>query len=356
MRSELELSRRQIKAALKNDEASAKVARLIYTNDTAPGIKRVRNGNGFKYYFNNKEIKDTEELLRIKSLAIPPAWDDVWISSFPEGHLQVTGLDTAKRKQYRYHPQWNEIRSQTKFFRLLDFGLSLPAIRRKIDNDLKKPGLSREKVLALVVTILDTAYIRIGNAAYEKLNGSYGLTTLKNKHVKIDGNTAKFCFIGKKGIRTNITLKSRRLSNIIKKCKEIPGKQLFEYIDNDGNINGIDSGMVNEYIKVISGNDFTAKDFRTWAGTVSALRALNEIGAWTNQTDLKRKINLMYDFVALDLGNTRNVCRKHYVHPIIVKKYEENNLPQYFNIQPKNEDETLLKKEELSLLTILEKI
>ncbi|HLN53911.1 MAG TPA: hypothetical protein VK212_09400 [Lentimicrobium sp.] len=326
MLSELGISNRQIKAALKSEEASAKAARLIYVNDTIPGIERKRIGNKFKYYFKYKEVTDTETLLRIKNLSIPPAWEKVWICANPQGHLQVTGFDQANRKQYRYHPSWNVLRSHTKYFRLFDFGLKLPLIRSRIDADLKKPGLTREKVLALVISILDTAFIRIGNSIYEKLNGSYGLTTLKNKHVKIDGTTIRFNFIGKKGIKTNASIKSKRLSNIVRMCREIPGKQLFGYINEEGIVSGIDSGMVNNYLKEISSGDFTAKDFRTWAGSVSAIRALRELGPWINQTDLKRKINLMYDMVANDLGNTRNVCKKH---------------------------ENRLKEEELSLLKML---
>ncbi len=353
MDTELSLTKRQIKAALKDEEASARAANLIYMHDDCPGIIRKRRGDKFVYYSNNKEISDTETLLRIKSLAIPPAWEKVWICNNPDGHLQVTGYDKANRKQYRYHPLWNKIRSHTKYYRLLDFGLALPAIRERIDADLRKPGMTREKILALIVSILDSTSLRIGNTSYEKLNGSYGLTTLKNKHVDINGSVVKFSFIGKKGIKNNITLKSKRLTNIIKKCKEIPGKQLFEYINDDGTISKIDSGMVNEYLKEISGSSFTAKDFRTWAGSVSALRALKEIGPASTATELKKNILLMYDIVAADLGNTRNVCKNHYIHPVVVKKYEENKLEGYFNTATENESQPLLKDDEITLLSIL---
>ncbi len=265
----------------------------------------------------------------------------------------MTGYDKANRKQYRYHPLWNIIRSHTKYFRLLEFGLSLSEIRRRIDADLRKQGMSREKVLALVVSVLDNTSLRIGNTTYEKLNGSYGLTTLKNKHVNINGSIVKFCFIGKKGIRNNVTLRSKRLTNIIRKCKEIPGKQLFEYVNEDGSISNVDSGMVNEYLKEITENSFTAKDFRTWAGSVCALRTLLELEPPTSQSDMKRKILQMYDKVALDLGNTRNVCKTHYIHPIVVKKYEENTLKQHYDYQPENENEAMLKPDELRLLSVL---
>lgn len=214
----------------------------------------------------------------------------------------------------------------------------------------------KEKVLATIIAILDSAYIRIGNSVYEKLNGSYGLSTLKDKHVKIEGSTIKFSFIGKKGIRSNITIKNRKLSGIIKKCKEIPGQHLFAYYNDEGVIQQIDSGMVNEYIREISGKDYTAKEFRTWAGSVSAIKAFNEIGSYSTQTEMKRNINQMYDYVAGELGNTRNVCKNHYIHPVVVKLYEDKKLNHYIDSGlPKESEDTinLLKNEEISLIKIL---
>jgi DNA topoisomerase I len=353
---ELEITKRQLRAALKDAPGSAKAANLSYTNDSSTGIQRKRKGEKFIYLFNNKQIKDTEELLRIKSLSIPPAWERVWICPDEKGHLQATGYDSVGRKQYRYHPLWSKIRSHTKYYRLLDFGLSISGIRQNIASDLKKPGLVKEKVLAVIIAILDSTYLRIGNSVYEKLNGSYGLTTLKNKHVKIEGSTIKFRFIGKKGIRSNVSLRNRKISGIIKKCREIPGQQLFGYVNEQGEVQQVDSGMVNEYIREISGNDFTAKDFRTWAGSVSAIRAFNEIGSFRSQTEMKRNINKMYDIVAQELGNTRNICKTHYVHPKIVKLYEESKLDRFSDtelpIAPDNIT-SLLKSEEISLLKIL---
>ncbi len=354
--NEIEITKQQLKAALKDGPGSARVAKLIYTNDATAGIQRKRKGEKFVYHFNNKQIKDIEELLRIKSLAIPPAWERVWICPDENGHLQATGYDSAGRKQYRYHALWSKIRSHTKYFRLLDFGLSLSTIRQNIEADLKKPGLVKEKVLAAIIAILDSAYIRIGNSVYEKLNGSYGLTTLKDKHVKIEGSTTRFCFIGKKGIRSTFTIKNRRLSGIIKKCRDIPGQHLFAYYNDEGVIQQIDSGMVNDYIREISSKDFTAKDFRTWAGTVSAIRALKEIGPFTTQTEMKRNINKMYDYVANELGNTRNVCKNHYIHPIVVKLYEENKLHSFIETggqDSQNGSIDFLKIEEISLIKIL---
>lgn len=350
------ISKRQLKAALKNARLSAEVVNLNYINDTLPGITREKEGDRFSYYYQGKVIKDTETLIRIKSLAIPPAWERVWISPLPEGHLQATGYDVAKRKQYRYHTLWNKIRSHTKYFRMLDFGMRLPEVRSKVEHDLSLQGMPREKILAAIITILDSAYIRIGNSIYEKINGSYGLTTLRNKHVRIDGITIKFQFTGKKGIQNNVTIRSRKLVNIIRKCKELPGQQLFGYINEDGTAKRIDSGMVNEYIREISGMDFTAKDFRTWAGSVSAVIAFRELGEFTSQAEMKRKINQMFDMVAIELGNTRNVCRSHYVNPLIIKLYEEGKLiPIIEKSLLITEENSHLKQEESILLSILKK-
>jgi DNA topoisomerase I len=351
------ISKRQIRAALKNAQLSAEVVNLSYINDSIPGITRKRKGERFIYYHEGQVVKDTETLIRIKSLAIPPAWEGVWISPIPDSHLQATGIDAANRKQYRYHPLWNKIRSHTKYYRMLDFGLSLPDIREKIEADLNLTGMPREKILAAIITILDSAYIRIGNSIYEKINGSYGLTTLKNKHAKIDGYSIKFQFTGKKGIKSNVTIRSRKLVNIIRKCKEIRGQQLFAYINGDGTIKRVDSGMVNEYIREKSGNEFTAKDFRTWAGSVGAIKAFNELGGFASQSEMKTKINQMYDMVASNLGNTRNVCRTHYVNPFIIKLYEAGKLlPMIKKASQAGSDASdNLKPEEVILLSILKK-
>lgn len=348
------ITKRQLKAALKDPKSTAKVANLVYCKDSVPGIERKADGNPFKYYYNGKAIKDTATLLRIKSLAIPPAWTNVWINPNEDGHLQVTGIDSAGRKQYRYHQAWSKIRSHTKYYRLLEFGLKLPTIRMRVENDLKKNDLSKEKLLATIITILDSAYMRIGNQVYEKVNKSYGLTTLKNKHVKIEGTEVKFCFIGKKGIKSNITIRNRRLANIIRKCKEIPGQHLFGYIDQAGEVKRVDSGMVNEYIRQISDGEFSAKDFRTWAGTVTAIKSLIEIGAYTSQTEMKKNINKMYDMVASELGNTRNVCKNHYIHPIVVEVYEEGRLDYYINKSMTDESNEQLKTEENILIQMLQ--
>lgn len=354
---QITLTKRQIKAALKDNSKSAQFVNLEYISDSKEGIKREKKGNKFIFTLKGKEIKNKETLLRIKSLSIPPAWTNVWICPSDDGHLQATGYDAAGRKQYRYHPMWSKVRSHTKFYRLLNFGIKLNDIRIRINQDLNLPDNSKNKVLATVVSILDSAYIRIGNSFYEKTNGSYGLTTLKDKHVKLEGSTIKFCFIGKKGITANITLKNKRLARNIKKCRDIPGQHLFAYIEN-GEIKKVDSGMVNNYIQEISGDSYTAKDFRTWAGSTAAIRALIELGPSETDAGSKKKINQMYDVVANELGNTRNVCRKHYVHPIITDLYVKRKLDVYVRINNSYDSKQIneLKPEEVILINILQEI
>lgn len=353
---DIQLTAKKLKRALKDNLSSAGVVNLTYTNDTQEGISRIRSGKGFKYLYKKKFIKDTETLLRIKSLVIPPAWEKVWICADPNGHLQATGFDNANRKQYKYHPSWSKVRTQTKFYRMLEFGLKLPEMRERIAFDIGSKGLQKEKVLALALSILDTASIRIGNTVYEKLNGSFGLTTLKDKHVKITGTQVKFLFSGKKGIIQNITIKSLKLARIIKKCKELPGKQLFAYIDEQGEVRNIDSGMVNDYIKQISGGTYTAKDFRTWTGSVAAIKAFTENGIFETATQINTRINEVYDIVASILGNTRAICKTHYVHPSIVQHFEQNKLDQFILRAKENIDmypNPLLKAEERVFIEIL---
>jgi DNA topoisomerase-1 len=350
--SEFKVSRRKLKGLLQDAVKSAEIISLIYVSDKDPGIQRVKQGKGFVYLRDGKTIKDKNDLRRIKSLVIPPAWENVWICSHPEGHLQATGLDLRKRKQYRYHTRWSEFRNQTKFFQLAEFGKNLSVIRKQLEKDLSKPGLPLEKVLAAVVTIMQQTNIRVGNSEYERLYGSFGLTTLKDKHVSINGNTVKFCFKGKKGVYHEIDLKSKRLANIVKQCRDIPGKELFQYYDENGERKAIDSGMVNEYIKNISGNEFTTKDFRTWTGTVQAITVLKELGCCETETEAKKKIVEALDIVAKRLGNTRTVCRKYYVHPVILDMYCNGQLEKYFQ-EPVTIDEKLSEEEGI-LMKILQ--
>lgn len=304
----------------------AKTVKLCYISGNQPGIERIKEGDSFIYFYKGERITDEKTLNRIKSLVIPPAWENVWICPKENGHIQATGIDKLNRKQYRYHASWNEVSSVTKYHRLFDFGMAIPQIRKHIKKDLSLPGYPKEKVLAAVVSLLEQTHIRIGNSFYEKLYGSFGLTTLKNRHVKLDSSQICFSFKGKKGVYHNISLKSLKLARIIKGCKEIPGKDLFNYIDDTGNANTIHSGMVNEYIHDISGQNFTAKDFRTWAGSLIALTEFMNIGGYNTETERKHNIVKVIDIVAEKLGNTRTVCRKYYIHPEVIKSYEDNTL------------------------------
>ncbi|MEA1848180.1 DNA topoisomerase IB [Chryseobacterium sp. MHB01] len=343
---------------MKDPVASAKAVHLIYTSDAeTAGITRKKNGKKYSYYKDGEKIRDKDEISRINKLVIPPAWENVWICALDNGHLQATGFDVKKRKQYRYHPLWSALRNHTKFYRMLQFGYALPDIRLQVEKDLALRNFDKRKILALIVSLMQKTNIRIGNNAYEKLYGSFGLTTLKGKHVKVQGQKISFHFKGKKGVMHDIDLKSRRLSKLIQKCKDIPGKELFQYIDDEGNRHTVDSGMVNNYIKEISGEDFTAKDFRTWSGTVSALIAFKEIGYAETHTEYKKKVKEALEMVASHLGNTSTVCRKYYVHPLVINLYENNTIKKYLDELEqieKNDGKAGLTHEEKLVLKILE--
>lgn len=343
---------------MKDPVASAKAVHLIYTSDAeTAGITRKKTGKKYSYYKDGEKIRDKDEITRINKLVIPPAWESVWICALDNGHLQATGFDVKKRKQYRYHPLWSALRNHTKFYRMLQFGYALPDIRLQVEKDLALRNFEKRKILALIVSLMQRTNIRIGNNAYEKLYGSFGLTTLKEKHVKVQGQKISFHFKGKKGVMHDIDLKSKRLAKLIQKCKDIPGKELFQYIDDEGNRHTVDSGMVNDYIKEISGEDFTAKDFRTWSGTVSALIAFKEIGYAETHTEYKKKVKEALEMVASHLGNTSTVCRKYYVHPLVINLYENNTIKKYLDELEKieeNDGKAGLIHEEKLVLKILE--
>ncbi len=301
---------------------SAEAAGLRYVSDSMPGIRRKKAGGGFTYVGpDGKVIKNPAELSRIRSLAIPPAYTDVWICPSPNGHIQATGRDARRRKQYRYHPRWREVRDETKFGRVLAFSEVLPRIRHRVQSDLGKQGLPREKVLATVVRLLDCTGIRIGNDEYARSNRSFGLTTLRDRHVEISGSNIRFDFRGKSGKSHNVSLNDRRLARIVQRCQALPGEDLFQYLDDNGVRQTVGSGDVNDYLRAVSGEDFTAKDFRTWSGTKLAIAALTEIGPWTSQRQAKANILRAIDRVADQLNNTRAVCRKYYVHPAVFDAY-----------------------------------
>lgn len=326
------LTPRKIIKIMHDPVASAEAVNLVYITDReTQGIVRKPYGKKFHYYFKKKRIKEKESLKRFANLVLPPAWKEVWISPLENSHLQATGLDAKGRKQYRYHAHWNSLRNQTKFYRMLEFGNALPKMRLALEQDLSRKNDDRRKILAVVVSLMERTNIRVGNAMYEKLYGSFGLTTLKDRHVKVKGDKIRFSFKGKKGVYHDIELKSRKLAKLVENSKEIPGKELFQYFDEQGKRHSIDSGMVNEYIREISGHDFTAKDFRTWAGTVNALMAFREIGTYESDKDLKQKLKTAFDRVAEQLGNTATVTKKYYVHPLIVNVYENNTIKKYLD-------------------------
>jgi DNA topoisomerase-1 len=311
-----------VPAAALDPEQSAKLAHLRYVNDHDPGIRRLRAGKGFRYVGpDGKAIRDRETVRRIRALAIPPAWTDVWVCPSPDGHIQATGKDARGRKQYRYHPRWREVRDEAKYGRTIAFGLALPALRRRLKRNLALPGLPRDKVLAAVVRLLETTLIRVGNEEYVRENRSYGLTTMRDRHVEIQGGTIHFEFRGKAGIRHAIDLEDRRLARIVQRCQDVPGQELFQYLDEKGDRHAIDSADVNEYLRRVTGQEFTAKDFRTWAGTVLAARALQEFQAFDSKAQAKRNVVAAIERVAKRLGNTKAICRKCYVHPAVIEAY-----------------------------------
>jgi DNA topoisomerase-1 len=308
--------------------AQARAAKLRYVNDDEPGISRKGTAiANFSYHRpDGTEVRAPHILKRIRALAIPPAWTGVWICPDPDGHIQATGRDQKGRKQYRYHPRWQEVRDESKYARMIAFARALPKIRTRIDKDLARSGIGRDRVLAAVVRLLERSLIRVGNDEYAKSNHSYGLTTLQDRHVSVNGKTIEFRFRAKSGKFRRIELDSPRLSKIVRACQELPGQELFQYCDEDGTIRDVTSNDVNEYLREITGQDFTAKDFRTWAGTVGAALALREQELPEAKAAQKRVLNAAIDQVAEALGNTRAVCRKAYVHPQVFDAFSDGTL------------------------------
>jgi DNA topoisomerase I len=339
--------------------ASARNAGLHYVTDHRPGIVRARSGRGTFDYFDphGRRIRETKSLARIKRLAIPPAWRDVWISPDASGHLQATGRDARGRKQYRYHPDWRKIRDETKYDRVLGFGRALQKIRRRVARDLARRGLPREKVLATIVRLLETTLIRVGNEEYARDNKSYGLTTLQDRHAEIRPGKVIFRFRGKSGKQHVFDIQNRKLANIVRRCRDLPGYELFQYIDESGTPVDITSSDVNDYLREISGADFTAKDFRTWAGTVLAARALQEFEKFTSQTEAKRNLLQAVEAVARMLGNTPAICRRCYVHPVVLESYLDGTLVDQLRRQAEQKLVTGVKKlppDEAAVLMLLQ--
>jgi len=303
---------------------------LRYVSGSEAGYTRVIKGKGYAYYRDGILVRDEKLIKRFNSLIIPPAWKNVWICSCDKGHLQATGIDIKGRKQYIYHPEWQKMRHQHKFARILEFGKALPCIRKRIKQDIRRKKYNKEKVVAIALELMEQTLIRAGNSFYRDQNKSFGLTTLTNKHVSINGSEIFFNFRGKKGVLHKIKVSDRSLAKRLKDVKEIRGQSLFQYLDEQGNARVLDSGDLNEYIQRCTNQDFTSKDFRTWSGTVWAFRKLCEMEAFENKTQCKRNLLDMYDFVASKLGNTRSVCKKYYVSDTLVKAYEKNITEPYF--------------------------
>lgn len=334
---------------------SAKEAGLRYVSDSKPGISRRRAGKRFRYFdAEGKPVRDKATLARIRSLVIPPAWKDVWICPTANGHLQVTGRDAKGRKQSRYHPRWRAVRDETKYERMQLFGSALPEMRERAEQDLSLAGLPRDKVLAAIVRLMGLTQIRVGNEEYARANGSYGLTTLRGRHVTVEGSRVRFRFPGKSGVKHNVEFSDRRLARIVQRCQDIPGHELFEYLDDEGQPHTIDSADVNDYLRAISRQDFTAKDFRTWAGTVFACMTLRSMEEFTSATQAKKNVVAAIKCVAQRLGNTPAVCRKCYVHPAVLEAYLAGAIKRTSHRASRDEHEAAaIEREDRALMELL---
>ena len=345
-------------SSLADAPAMAKSAGLRYVNDETPGIAREREGDAFRYRAPNGDlIADEDTLARIKKLAIPPAWGDVWICKQATGHLQATGRDAKGRKQYRYHARWRNSRDEVKYERMISFGKALPDIRRRVDQALRLPGLPREKVLATIVQLLQATMMRIGNEEYARTNKSFGLTTLRNRHVNVEGKAVQFRFRGKSGVFHDVTVEDRRLARIIGRIRELPGQELFQYQGDDGEPHAIGSADVNDYLREISGEDYTAKDFRTWSGTVLAALALREFEKFDSEAQAKKNIMRAIESVAERLGNTPSTCRKCYVHPVVIESYLDGTILEALRVRTEQElveDLHSLQPEEAAVVALLQ--
>lgn len=338
-----------------HQQITTRDVRLRHMSDRRPGLQRKRCGTGFRYVTVDGKPVTRVEVRRIRELTIPPAWGQVWICPYSNGHLQVTGRDAKGRKQYLYHAQWHAIRKETKFHRLTEFGLALPKIRRRVGRDLRLPGLPRDKVVAVVVRLLERTHIRVGNAEYADENQSFGLSTMRNRHVEVRGPRLQFRFRGKSGKFHEVDLTNKRLARIVKRCQDLTGYELFQYIDAAGEIRNMTSEDVNDYLRAIAGEEFSAKDFRTWAGTTLAAKILQRLDEDDNEEPTESALVKAIDEVAAALGNTRAVCRKYYVHPAIMDAYLHGTLTQSFSGQSSPATQTGLSSEEAGVLRLLKR-
>jgi DNA topoisomerase-1 len=342
---------------LENVESAA-AAGLRYVSDVMPGIRRKKSGRGFTYLRpDGSIISNGAELSRIRGLVIPPAWTEVWICTNPQGHIQVTARDDRGRKQYRYHPRYRAIRDETKFGRILEFSELLPTLRDRVEQDLQLAGLPRDKVLASIVRLLEKTLIRVGNEEYARENKSYGLATMRRRHVEVSGHTLRFDFRGKSGLMHSVAVTDRRVARIVQHCQELPGQELFQYLDDAGKRQTVDAGDINDYLKRASGRDITAKDFRTWSGTMLAAFELRTLGPASSEKEARSNIVKAIDRVARRLGNTREVCRKYYIHPVVLEAYLAGAVPPIppQPADPKRERPSgALRKEELAVLEFIQ--
>jgi DNA topoisomerase I len=331
---------------------------LRHVTDDTPGIARVPVRDGFRYVdADGKPVKDEATLARINSLSIPPGWTDVWISPWANGHIQAIGRDAKRRKQYRYHPRWRSVRDEAKYERMVSFGKALPSIRRQVDADLKKSGLPREKVIATIVHLLQATMMRIGNEEYARTNKSFGLTTLRDRHVRIDGSEVEFRFRGKSGVWHTVRVDDPRLARIIRRVRDLPGQDLFQYVDDDGCQRSVGSADVNDYLRSLTGQDFTAKDFRTWSGTVLAALALQEYEKFDSEAQARKNIVRAIEAVAERLGNTPSICRKCYVHPAVIESYLDGTMLDALRQSARDEmmhDLHALRPEEAAVVALLQ--
>lgn len=343
----------KVKKLITDPSQAAEFVDLQYITEAQLSIARQPHGRGFYYTFQEKKITDKKAIKRFKALVIPPAWRDVRITPIENGHLQVIGKDDKNRKQYRYHAKWNEIRNKTKFYKMIAFGQALPAIRAQVEKDLQLPTMTKRKCLALVLKLMEETHIRIGNKYYARKNKTYGLSTMRTKHLEVNKNKVTFNFKGKKGKPHEVSVTSKKLRKLIIQCEEIPGWELFQYYDEDGKHHTIDSGMVNDYIHELSGDIFSAKDFRTWAGSKVFFETLAHLGIAKKQKTLDANLIKAYDAAAKALNNTRAVCRSSYVHPVIANSYSSKTIRPYFETIATNTPANYLSKTETSLLKLL---
>ncbi|HVL76608.1 MAG TPA: DNA topoisomerase IB [Noviherbaspirillum sp.] len=342
-----------------NSASSVPVPGLRHVSDARPGITREAAGKGFRYrHPDGSLVEDEATLARIKALAVPPAWSEVWICPHANGHIQAIGRDARGRKQYRYHPRWRAVRDEAKYERMLGFAKALPQIRRHVDADMKRPGLPREKVLATIVHLLETTMMRIGNEEYARENKSFGLTTLRDRHAKIEGSAVEFRFRGKSGVMHAVKVGDPRVARIVRRARDLPGQELFQYVDDDGELRVVDSADVNAYLREITGEDYTAKDFRTWSGTLLAALALQEYEKFDSDAQAKKNVVRAIESVAARLGNTPSICRKCYVHPVVIESYLDGTMLHALRERAREElaeDLHALRPEEAAVLALLQR-